>query len=157
MDSDIRSNPWKRESHFGYSGMDNISNLRKHGGMRYYVLWLLSRQPMRGSDIISTILKQTMGWWKPSPGTIYPLLSTLQSEGLIERLQDHSYQLTDAGYEFIGITRSADKKGEEFWNADRALGEIETFVSFLEDAELDQVSRDRIGQIVDRMEKLRGK
>ncbi len=137
--------------------MDNISNFRKHGGMRYYVLWLLSRQPMRGSDIISTILKQTMGWWKPSPGTIYPLLSTLQSEGLVERLQDHSYQLTDEGYEFIGISKSADKKGEDFWNAERALVEMESFVSFLEDADVDENARNRIGQIVERLKKLRVK
>ena len=155
MDSDKGPGMLQKDVQSRFSRMENISNFRRHVGMRYYVLWLLSREPMRGSEIISTILRQTMGWWKPSPGTIYPLLGALQSEGLVERLQDHSYKLTDAGYEQIGIRKDSRGNGEDFWTAEKAILEIESFVSFLEDAEIDDASRRRIEMIIERLEKLK--
>ena len=76
------------------------------GFLRYYVLKLLSEKPMAGSEIINEIEKSTNGCWKPSPGSIYPLISWLQEEGYIEETTEKEagikrYTLTDKGKAFL--------------------------------------------------------
>ncbi len=72
------------------------------GFIRYQVLKSLSERPMSGSEIINEIEARTNGRWKPSPGSIYPLLSWLQDNGHVKELPtDQSgmkrYELTDSG------------------------------------------------------------
>ncbi len=72
------------------------------GFIRYHVLEFLGEKPMSGSEIITEIEKRTDGRWKPSPGSIYPLLAWLQDEGYVkESLTEESgvkrYELTDSG------------------------------------------------------------
>jgi len=55
------------------------------GLLRFLVLKMLSEKPMSGSEIIQEIETQT-GSWKPSPGSIYPLLSWLHKKGFTEEL-----------------------------------------------------------------------
>ena len=76
------------------------------GFLRYYVLRLLNEKPMSGSEIMSEIEKRTDGHWKPSPGSIYPLLSWLQEKGhSTEVLQQEQgvkrYKLTEQGKSFL--------------------------------------------------------
>jgi DNA-binding PadR family transcriptional regulator len=54
------------------------------GFLRRYILELLSDKPMSGSEIMSEIERQTNGQWRPSPGSIYPLLSWLGERGFIK-------------------------------------------------------------------------
>jgi hypothetical protein len=56
------------------------------GFIRYQVLESLSEKPMSGSEIMTEIEKKTSGRWKPSPGSIYPLLSWLQDNSYIEEV-----------------------------------------------------------------------
>jgi len=72
------------------------------GFIRYQVLELLSEKPVSGSEIMSEIEKITDGRWKPSPGSIYPLLSWLQDNNYVKELQAEEsgmkrYMLTDKG------------------------------------------------------------
>jgi len=72
------------------------------GFIRYQVLESLSEKPMSGSEIINEIEARTNGRWKPSPGSIYPLLSWLQDNGHVRELPtDQSgmkrYELTESG------------------------------------------------------------
>ncbi len=72
------------------------------GFIRYQVLELLGEKPMSGSEIINEIEKKTDGHWKPSPGSIYPLLSWLQDKKYIKELPPEQdgmkrYTLTDKG------------------------------------------------------------
>jgi DNA-binding PadR family transcriptional regulator len=76
------------------------------GFLRFQVLKLLNEKPMSGSEIISEIEKQTNGHWKPSPGSIYPLLSWLQDKGYIKETAKKEtgikrYELTDQGKAFF--------------------------------------------------------
>jgi len=77
------------------------------GFLRYQVLKLLSEKPMSGSEIMSEIEKQTNGNWKPSPGSIYPLLSWLQDKGYIKEATEQQeagtkrYTLTEQGKNFL--------------------------------------------------------
>ncbi len=132
-------------------------NFRRHGGMRYYVLWLLSQKNLRGSEIIETVQRQTMGWWRPSPGTIYPLLNALLKDGLIKKEEDLRYSLTPEGAEEIGLRPGQSKKvNTEGWDVDKIITEMEGYISYLEDEQggLNEYS-DRIKAIADRLSKLK--
>lgn len=76
------------------------------GFLRYKVLRLLDEKPMSGSEIMVEIERQTEGRWKPSPGSIYPLLSWLQDKGYIKEAAEQEagikrYALTDQGKSFL--------------------------------------------------------
>ncbi len=51
------------------------------GLLRFLVLKLLMEKPMSGAEIVKEIERETGGKWKPSSGSIYPLLAWLQEKG----------------------------------------------------------------------------
>lgn len=70
------------------------------GFLRHVAIQLLRHGPMSGSEIMDQILEYTD--YKPSPGSIYPMLANLQEEGLVEQSPDEEpslkrYSLTEAG------------------------------------------------------------
>jgi DNA-binding PadR family transcriptional regulator len=76
------------------------------GFIRYHVLESLGEKPMSGSEIMEEIEKKTNGLWKPSPGSVYPLLAWLQDNGYVKELPtDQSglkrYQLTENGMKLL--------------------------------------------------------
>jgi DNA-binding PadR family transcriptional regulator len=84
------------------------------GFIRYHVLESLSEKPMSGSEIIDEIEKRTDGRWKPSPGSIYPLLAWLQDNGHVKELPtDQSglkrYELTVRGKALLEEQRKVGK------------------------------------------------
>ena len=56
------------------------------GLLRFLVLNMLREKPLSGTEIVEKIEEQTEGNWKPSPGSIYPLLSWLSDKGYTEEL-----------------------------------------------------------------------
>jgi DNA-binding PadR family transcriptional regulator len=71
------------------------------GFIRHRVLEALNEKPMSGSEIMEQVQKQTGGFWKPSPGSIYPLLAWLQDNGYVKELPSENglkrYELTQSG------------------------------------------------------------
>lgn len=68
--------------------------------MRAAVLLLLNEEPLHGYQLIQQIGERSNGAWTPSPGSVYPVLSQLEDEGLIsiERVDGRkTASLTDAG------------------------------------------------------------
>jgi len=78
---------------------------------------------MSGAEIVEKIGKTTKGKWKPSPGSIYPLLSALQEKGFtVESLKNESrlkqYTLTEEGIVFF---KEQVMLGKEFIEKMRCL------------------------------------
>jgi DNA-binding PadR family transcriptional regulator len=76
------------------------------GFIRYHVLESLAEKSMSGSEIMDEIEKRTNGRWKPSPGSVYPLLAWLQDNGYVKELPtDQSgfkrYELTQNGTKLL--------------------------------------------------------
>ncbi len=75
------------------------------GFIRYHVLEALNEKAMSGSELMEEIEKHTGGHWKPSPGSIYPLLSWLQDNGYLKELPSENglkrYELTQSGKELL--------------------------------------------------------
>jgi DNA-binding PadR family transcriptional regulator len=87
------------------------------GFLRYQVLEALNEKPMSGSEIMEEIGKHTGGFWKPSPGSIYPLLSWLQDNSYIKELPTENglkrYELTESGKELLEEQKKIRKKFRE--------------------------------------------
>ena len=76
------------------------------GLLQFLVLKLLSEKGMSGVEIVEEIEQETRGFWKPSPGSIYPLLARLQAKGYAKELSPGEsglkrYFLTDEGQTFF--------------------------------------------------------
>jgi DNA-binding PadR family transcriptional regulator len=77
----------------------------RRGDVRAAILTLLAEAdgPKHGYEMISEISERSGGFWKPSPGSVYPTLQLLSDEGLIDNVGGRSgkrlFELTDAGRE----------------------------------------------------------
>ncbi|HEY5136866.1 MAG TPA: PadR family transcriptional regulator [Candidatus Nanopelagicales bacterium] len=74
------------------------------GDVRSAILALLAEEPRHGYQIIQDITERSGGQWKPSPGSVYPALSALQDEGLVddEKVEGRRvFSLTPAGRDHV--------------------------------------------------------
>lgn len=93
------------------------------------VYHLLSQGPRSGAELMDEIERMSRGFWRPSPGSIYPLLEEMSRDGVVKRGADGRYSLT------------APAAAERGWgpgrfgprNVDEALVELRGIVAFLED------------------------
>jgi DNA-binding PadR family transcriptional regulator len=87
------------------------------GFIRTHVLEALSQKPMSGSELMENIESHTGGLWKPSPGSIYPLLSWLQDNQYIKELPVENglkrYELTESGKTLLEEQKKIRKKFRE--------------------------------------------
>ncbi|MFD4255058.1 PadR family transcriptional regulator [Amycolatopsis thermoflava] len=85
----------------------------RRGDVRAAILALLAEQPRHGYEIISEIAERSGGFWRPSPGSVYPTLQLLADEGLVVAREDGGkrlFELTDAGRE-----AAASQDGKPPW------------------------------------------
>jgi DNA-binding PadR family transcriptional regulator len=85
------------------------------GFIRYHVLDSLGEKPMSGSEIMDKIEKRTNGRWRPSPGSVYPLLAWLQDNGYVKELPTDQnglkrYELTQSGKKLLEEQRKIGMK-----------------------------------------------
>jgi len=88
------------------------------GLLRFLVLKMLSEKPMSGAEIAQQIEKQTVGRWKPSCGSIYPLLAWMRSKGLTKESPKNEegfrrYSFTEKGRQFLN---KQIEIGQDFMN-----------------------------------------
>ncbi|BCU69326.1 PadR family transcriptional regulator [Stygiolobus caldivivus] len=72
----------------------------KRGALRFLVMSALTEKPMYVYEIIKHIESKTNGIYKPSPGSVYPVLRTLIKQGLItveEKEGKKIYSITEEG------------------------------------------------------------
>jgi DNA-binding PadR family transcriptional regulator len=100
------------------------------GDVRAAIVSLLSEEPRNGYQIIQDINDRTGGLWRVSSGSVYPTISQLEDEGLIEPTDGNGrrlFSLTQAGREY------AEQNAEQLaqlWEAgaeDARLGELRQY------------------------------
>lgn len=132
---------------------------RRHGGLRFYVLWLLSGKEMTGSEIMDEIEKQTSGWWRPSSGSVYPLLKSLESDEMISRSDNGKFLITEKGREQISWIPAGEihdvKHG--YTGIREAIDQMEDITTFL-DGNKTELSgyKGRLSDLRDRLNSLIG-
>ena len=135
----------------------NISKLGRYGGyggLQKFVLYTLSESPKNGVEIMRAIETMSYGSWRPSPGSIYPMLGKLTDEGLIRKRDDGRYELTRTGQESQGFNLG-------FWDkpysADRIVAEMDSYIAYLEDLQKDKLVpyEAKLAAMSERLKKLR--
>ena len=92
------------------------------GYLRSRVLKMLNEKPMSGAEIMSEMEDKTGMRWRPSPGSVYPLLAWLLDAGYTRELSDSEagvrrYELTEEGKKLLeeDEQRRAQFKGARFF------------------------------------------
>jgi DNA-binding PadR family transcriptional regulator len=74
------------------------------GMLPAYLLYLMRSKPLHGTDMIKSLAHMSHGVWKPSPGSVYPVLRRLEKEGVItgrwqrgQAAPKRVYRLTEKG------------------------------------------------------------
>ncbi len=81
---------------------------QRRGDVRAAVLVLLEEKPSNGYQLIQELTERSNETWRPSPGSIYPVLQQLEDEGLVEASTSgtgRTYALTSAGRTLVNEER----------------------------------------------------
>src|SRR5207245_1930151 len=108
-------------------------------------------------EIMDEIENMTQGWWRPSPGSVYPMLEEMVKDGLVKKGEDGKYERT-------AKTRNEDERpfGSHFdgpRSADDTLNETSDDVPYFDDTSKTDKSKlesysDKIRTITDRLSAL---
>jgi DNA-binding PadR family transcriptional regulator len=101
--------PWARGGH-PMGGPARRGRRSRRGEVRAAVLLLLEEEPRNGYQLIQELSERSGGAWRPSPGSVYPVLAQLQDEGLVapDAASDgRVFGLTEAGRAEVEAKREA--------------------------------------------------
>jgi len=90
------------EGHF-FRGPRRRSSFQK-GNLKYVILDLIKDRPRYGYEIILQLEEQSYGFYKPSPGVIYPILQMLEEMGYANSSEQEGkkfYSITEDGSKFL--------------------------------------------------------
>ncbi len=77
----------------------------ERGDLKFVILRLISQRPMHGYEVMKALEEESKGYYRPSPGSVYPTLQMLQDEGYVtveEREGKKIFTITDAGAAYLG-------------------------------------------------------
>lgn len=94
--------PWEAKFFGGLGGFGGRAAGRRvrRGDVRAAVLVALVDGPAHGYEIMRRLGERSGGLWRPSPGSVYPILQLLEDEGLVRGTEQdgrRTYELTDEG------------------------------------------------------------
>ncbi len=141
------------------------STHRRSFGLKYWILGMLYRQDMSGAMIIDTMSQKSFGMWRPSPGSIYPLLRDMENRGEIK------IKKTVVGQKIYGITDKGKRSLNSFdipffgrfWESDGAsvsstIDSMEADLDYLadksEELKKDKEAVKRLNKIKDDLSRL---
>lgn len=128
---------------------------RRKRGLRHWVVAILARGPRTGAEIMDDMERLSGGWWRPSPGSVYPLLEELAQEGAVRRRDDGRYELAEASRAQMGFRGF----GGGPRSASDAAHDLGALASYLEDLARSspedlKSARSEIQGVIDRLTKL---
>jgi DNA-binding PadR family transcriptional regulator len=74
------------------------------GDFKYLILDLLKERPRHGYEIIRELEAKSLGFYSPSPGTVYPTLQYLEDMGYVTGAEQDGkrvYTITEEGLKFL--------------------------------------------------------
>lgn len=119
---------------------------------------IVMKEPMNGAEIMDTMESTSRGWWRPSPGSVYPMLEQLSGEGLVKKREsDGRYEITPQGREEAEWPSRLHGVGPR--SVEGILGEMSSNISYLEDLARSKSPKlvetaKQIRELTDRMTKL---
>lgn len=95
------------------------------------IVRMLSGSPKNGVELMDEIEKMTQGWWRPSPGSIYPVLEQLLNDGLAKKRGDGKYELTEAAEDEMDWSFGPSYRRPR--SVEGTIAEVSGFVSYVEE------------------------
>jgi DNA-binding PadR family transcriptional regulator len=95
------------------------------------VVSLLSTSPKNGVEIMDGVESMTRGWWRPTAGSVYPLLEKMVNEGTIQKLPDGRYELTPNARNEFDVSFAPRARRPQ--TVEDMVSEMHSFVSYMED------------------------
>jgi DNA-binding PadR family transcriptional regulator len=96
------------------------------------IVTMLASSPKNGVELMDEIERMTQGWWRPSPGSVYPVLEQLAKDGMVKKREDGRYELTDkASDELEGSFGHAFGRRQR--SVEEMFDEVSGFVSYMEE------------------------
>jgi DNA-binding PadR family transcriptional regulator len=104
-----------------------------HGkrGLRVMIVSLLSSSPKNGVELIDGVEAMTRGWWRPSPGSVYPILERMAGEGTIRKRDDGRYELTAKANAELEVSFGPRFRSPR--STEQAVLELQSMIALLED------------------------
>lgn len=90
---------------------------KERGLLTLLVLHFLEKKPQSGYELLKEINEKTDNTWVPNKGTLYPLLKSLEQEGLIQvkevgKRSKITYELTSDGQEMLLTLKGKKEEAE---------------------------------------------
>ncbi len=131
----------------------------KRRDLRSWIVFVLSSGPRNGVEIMDSMEKQTLGMWRPSPGSIYPMLEKMIEEGTIRKKEDGKYELTDDGENYFSFRDGIFGRGTRTFQD--ALDEVTSLVTYMEELKQNgskkyEENREKIKNLAERLSRLSG-
>ncbi|ACL17336.1 PadR family transcriptional regulator [Methanosphaerula palustris] len=141
---------------------DRMMMMENFGGLRSWILFALKDGPKNGVEIMNSIQDirriphafhdhqpgspfpgrptnegEESGMWRPSPGSIYPMLNKMTNKNLILKMEDKRYEMTQTGQEtfsriFGSVSPGANPESRRY-DVDNVLTEMNGSASYLGD------------------------
>ena len=100
------------------------------GDLKYVILDMLKDKPRHGYDIIRELAEQSYGFYKPSPGVIYPTLQMLEEMGYASSTEQEGkkvYSITEEGRKFLAdqsnVADDVRRKMKHRWSF-KSIGKV---------------------------------
>ena len=122
-------------------------------GLRVWILSMLNASPKTGAERMDAIEEMSQGWWRPSPGSIYPLLGELEKEGYVKKLDDGRYELTQKSRD--ELEWPPWMMGQRQQKVEEMLNEMNGYTSYFED--LSRSDRKKLDEHSDEIVRLRNR
>ena len=77
----------------------------ERGDLKFVILRLVSKRPMHGYEVMKALEEESRGYYRPSPGSVYPTLQMLEDEGYVtveEQEGKKIYTITEEGAAYLG-------------------------------------------------------
>ena len=162
-----RKNWWDKENWKNYHREfhERLEQFGRLGRLRIWIIYVLSDDPKNGVEIMDAIEKMHKAFhnmnpqghkhhahhehgkdhssWRPSPGSIYPMLSKMVEEDLISKMEDGRYELTLKGQttanKLLMHFPAYGSTDQDKFKLENVLTEITGYVSYLEDIEKEKL------------------
>ena len=93
------ANKMRGRGPFGHDFGEGGRKRQRRGDIKFILLELIKEQPRHGYELIKVLEERYGGFYRPSPGTVYPTLQLLEDEGNLtsETVGKRTYKITAAG------------------------------------------------------------
>ncbi len=132
--------------------------LKQKRGLKSLVLYALYGSDLNGVELIREVQRLTSGLWRPTAGSMYPLLRGFQEQGIIQWTTDERYKLAaEVRAEFEAAFRlEADVPAIDFM-----VTAMQRYASYMEDVKSTgredlRPHRARLKELADRLRDLVG-